>query len=402
MGKLWQVARYEYGKRVAKKSFIFSTLGVPVLMTIIIAISVISVLSGSTLPLAYVDPAGVIRESRVADPARPQHWIEAHPYNDEAAARADLEQGKISGYYVLPIDYPANRTLQLYYWNEEPSEIQQDDFQTLLQVNQAAGLDSAVQQRLLEGFTVKFRSSDGKREFDPRAWPNFVMPFVAAFFFFFATMSGGSYMLQAISDEKENRMIEVLSTSMKAEQLVGGKALGLIGVSLTQLLIWIAALGIGLAIAAPYFTPLQQIVVPWELLGIVALYFIPAYALIAGMMTAIGAAVPELRQAQQVEGILNLFFVFPFFFVSLLFINPDSPILVALSLFPTTSFLTLTFRWGLTIVPAWQWIASWLILVLTAGGSIWVAARIFRIGMLRYGQPITLKGILSILQGTNE
>ncbi|MCZ7666086.1 MAG: ABC transporter permease [Chloroflexi bacterium] len=105
---------------------------------------------------------------------------------------------------------------------------------------------------------------------------------------------------------------------------------------------------------------------PWSLILIVVLFFLPAYALVAGMMATIGSAVGELQQAQQISGILNLLFLLPFFFMGLFFAAPESPVLVALTFFPTTSFLTVMMRWGMSTMPVWQVVVSWLILVGTA------------------------------------
>jgi len=128
------------------------------------------------------------------------------------------------------------------------------------------------------------------------------------------------------------------------------------------------------------------------------LYFIPAYALIASMMIAIGSAVSEMSQGQQIAGMLNLLFFVPYFFFATVFANPNSPLLVALTLFPTTAFITITMRWGVTVIPLWQLIASWIILAASAGSGIWIASRVFRAGMLRYGQPLPLQGVLAALR----
>jgi len=73
--------------------------------------------------------------------------------------------------------------------------------------------------------------------------------------------------------------------------------------------------------------------------------------------------------------------------------------MVALTIFPTTAFLMIVMRWGATVVPVWQLAASWVLLVATAGLSVWAAARIFRIGMLRYGQPLDLRAAWRAVRG---
>jgi ABC-2 type transport system permease protein len=208
-----------------------------------------------------------------------------------------------------------------------------------------------------------------------------------------AVMSSAGYLLQAVTTEKENRTMEVMITSMTPGQLVTGKAIGLMAVSLTQLAIWVLAVVVALVVGAQFLASLRAARVPWATLGIAAAYFCPAYVLVAGVMIAIGSMVTETRQGQQIASIVNLSFTLPFFFIVLMVANPNSPILVALTLFPTTAFLTVTMRWSLTVVPAWQLVLSWLLLVTTAGLSVWAASRVLRAGMLRYGQRLDLRAV---------
>jgi ABC-2 type transport system permease protein len=129
-----------------------------------------------------------------------------------------------------------------------------------------------------------------------------------------------------------------------------------------------------------------------------ALFFLPSYALISAVMVAIGGAVTELQQGQQVAGILNLFFMLPLFLTMILFQDPGHPVVVAMTLFPTTAFMTVSLRWGLGTVPLWQLGVSWVLLVATAVFMVWAAARVFRAGMLRYGQPLTLKAAVAVIR----
>jgi len=229
--------------------------------------------------------------------------------------------------------------------------------------------------------------------------PSFLVPFVVAFFLFFAISTAGGYLLQAMTEEKENRTMEILATSVSPEQLMAGKALGLIAVSLTQILIWLTALFSGLWIAGRFISELQGLQLPWDMVIVAILYFLPSFVLVAGIMIAIGGVVTEQQQGQQIAGIINLLFIVPIFFLALIFENPESPLLVGLTLFPTTAFLTVMLRWGMTSVPLWQLVLSWVLLTLSALGSIWVAAKVFRIGMLQYGQRLSLKTIIQALRG---
>lgn len=398
MHKLWLVAKHEYLRMVRRRSFLVGTLAVPALIAIVLGISIASsVGTRDDRPLGYVDLAGVVDAGAKPIAAGRGVQVEMRSFAGEAAARAALEEGAIQGFYVLPADYLSSGAVALFYWDDPPSDAVQGQFDDLLRGSLVAGLPEPEARLAARGLSLTVRASDGSREFSSRNWIAFVLPFVAGVFFMIAVMSSAGYLLQAVTTEKENRTMELMITSMTPGQLVTGKAIGLMAVSLTQLAIWALAVVICLVVGARFVESLRAARVPWAMLGIAVAYFIPAYTLVAGVMIAIGSTVSETRQGQQIASIVNLSFTLPFFFVALMVANPNSPLLVALTLFPTTAFLTVTMRWSLTAVPAWQMVLSWLLLVTTAGLSVWAAARVLRVGMLRYGQRLDLRAVLRAL-----
>ncbi len=394
MRNFWLVAKHEYLKIVRQKSFLWTTLGIPVLMLVVMGVSILIALGqrGDT-PLGYVDHTGVL-----ADPVQPplddnEEIVPMQAFESEEAARAALMDEEIQAYYVLLETYMQSGNVELYYLEDQPSESVQGDFESFLSANLIKNQPEAVRERLLEGTVLTMKALDGSQELDMENPIGFILPFATAFFFAFAVMTSAGYMLQAVTDEKENRTIEILITSLRAESLIGGKALGLMSVGLTQIAIWIGAAILILAVASPFVAFIQGVKLPWSLLGVIALFFLPAYTLTAGLMTGIGSIVTDLRQGQQFSGILNLLFMLPFFFVTILMAEPNHPLIIAMTFFPTTSFITITLRWGMATVPFWQLAISWIILVASALLSVWGAARLFRLGMLRYGQRLKLDEI---------
>jgi hypothetical protein len=103
---------------------------------------------------------------------------------------------------------------------------------------------------------------------------------------------------------------------------------------LSQIALWVITIVLGLVVGARYIEALQGVTVPWSLLLVVVLFFLPAYALVAGLMTAIGGVVTQVQQGQQIAGILNLLFLLPLFLIVLFLNNPNRPTVVALTLFP--------------------------------------------------------------------
>lgn len=399
MREFWLVVKNEYVKRVGKRSFFISTLGIPLL--VIILLSFTAILAGGSQtekPVGYIDQAGFLASGEALRIDRDSSTVVLRKYPDETSARASLEKGEIQAYYVLPEDYLQTRRVSLYYWYDAPTEAARREFDAFLRANLVAGQSEEVKQRLLAGSDLRIRSRDGQRELSGAGILNLVIPFMAGFLFVFSVMLSAGFLMKIVADEKENRTMEVMITSILPEQFIGGKAIGLMGVALTQMLIWVAILVLGLVSGAHFVEALQLVQIPWSFLLVVALFFFPAYALMAGLMTAIGASVTDVRHGQQIVGFLNVFFMLPYFFLALIFVNPDSPILVALTLFPTTAFVTVTLRWSMTAIPFWQLLSSWTLLVFAAGGSIWVSAKVFRAGMLQYGQELSLRSVYAAVR----
>jgi ABC-2 type transport system permease protein len=400
MRNFWLMARYEFLKRVRTRSFLLTTLGVPALILVIGIVGGVAASNQNDLPLGYVDHAGFLDQALYAEPTLGdmEDRLELIPYEDEAAARAALEAGTLQGYYLLPAGYPQNPQIETYYLGEQPRG---GDFADFVRANLLAQADlpAGAETWLLDGPAVTVRDLNSGRELGEDAFAAIFLPLIGGFFFFFAVMGSSGFLLQIVGDEKENRTMEILVTSINSLQLIGGKALGLIAVALTQITLWGVAVAVVIVVVSQFVDFLANLTMPWSFLLIMVLYFLPSYALIAGMMTIIGSATTELQQGQQIAGILNLLFIAPFFFFILIFSNPNSPLLTVMTLFPTTSFLTVAMRWGVTGVPTWQLVTSWLLLVATAAVSIWIAARVFRLGMLRYGQRLQMREVIAALRG---
>jgi ABC-2 type transport system permease protein len=128
---------------------------------------------------------------------------------------------------------------------------------------------------------------------------------------------------------------------------------------------------------------------------IMALLFLPAFVMVAAMMSTIGAIMTEMREAQQISGIFSLLFTIPFYAMSTIMTNPNSTLAIILSYFPPSAPITVLLRMGLTTVPTWQIALNILILVIFAVLSVWLAGRAFRLGMLQYGKRLSLKDLFS-------
>ncbi len=400
MRNLWLIAKHEYRQTALKRAFLVLTFGLPLLLVGLIVVAVMVEESGaSPLPVGYVDHSGKLDLARYAELPNPEDRVQLRAFADEPSAQAALKGEQVQAVFVFPADYPDTMQTDLYYLDSPPEGEVWSDLGDFVRLNLLADYPEDVRMRLLEGPEVTVQDLASGRTFSESGVINMVLPFIASFFLFFSTMSASGYLLGVVAGEKENRTMEVMVTSVTPGQLIVGKTLGLFAATLTQLAIYVLAGVVGLLIAGRFVPEIQQLQVPWAYIALVVAFFLPTYLLISGLMIAIGSSVAELEQGQQVAGLLNLLFIVPIFLTPLLFENPGSPPLVALTLFPTTAFLTVSLRWGLGTVPVWQLALSWVLLVATAALTIGAAARIFRMGMLRYGQPLNFKSALAAIRG---
>jgi ABC-2 type transport system permease protein len=396
MRNYWLVAKHEYRRTVVRRGFLIGTLAIPVAIAALIAlVIVVESMGADDRPIGYVDHAGLLEETR----APAESNVEIRAYTDREAATAALEAEEIQAFYELPADYLTTLETELTYLADEPDGDARGAFRDFVRLNLVASYPAEVQARLLSGPEITVEDVASGRTFGEDEIANIALPIMASIFFMVATMSAGGYMLRVVSDEKENRTMELMITSITPGQLVGGKALGLLAAALTQLSIYLVAAAIGLLIVAVRTPELQQLSMPWDYLAVMALFFFPAYALLAALMVAVGSAVTEFQQGQQVAAILNLLFLIPLFLLPFFFSDPGRPLVVLLTVFPPTAFMTVSLRWGLGTIPLWQLVLSWTLLSGTALFTIWAAARIFRVGMLRYGKALTLNGALVAVRG---
>lgn len=387
------IARQEYLKNVRKRSFLLATFGVPVLIIAMMGISILSSerSQGDPATLGYVDQSGVLA-SRLEDPG-----FRAFATTD--AASAALEAEEIRGCYVLSPDYVDSGKVELLYWDRQPSAALQARFDDFLKANLVEKLAPEVADRALAGpEDIVVRAADGSRQAESVGVLALILPFALGLFVSFALMSAASYLLRAVTDEKENRTIEIVTTSVSPKQFIAGKAAGLVGVALTQVILWALVVVAGLAVVSTFTDALAGIEIPWSLIGVMAAFFVPLFALAVALVVTLGVVVTDSRQGQQLVGVVNIAFLLPLFFSPLLGSSPDGPLMVILTLFPTTSLLALAVRWSATIIPLWQLLLSWVILVACAGVGFWAAPRVFSQGMLRYGRRMSLRGVIDAVR----
>jgi len=396
MNKFWRVAIHEYRRHVLRRRFLFALLSVPGLILVMILVGfMIATANRSDLPVGYVDQSGLL-----ANPLPPP---EPDPSNDPLAlvafqtqseAEAALESKEIQAYYLLPPDYQRTGRAQLFYVTELSSDAE-EQFADFLRLNLLRDQPEAVANRLISGDNLTVRTPDGSREMSERDWFNIFTPFAAGLAFIIAIFTTSGYLMQAVVEEKENRTIELLITSVSPFQMMAGKIIGIIGVGLTQIVAWLSVAFLAVLIGRSTFDWLQALTISPGFVGLMVVVMLPSFVLVAALMAAVGATVTEAREGQQVSGLFTLPVMVPYWFTYQIMSNPNGSLAIVLSYFPLTAPVALTMRAGFTALSLGEVLLSVGLLVLSAIAALWLAGRAFRLGMLRYGQRVNLRELFA-------
>lgn len=393
MRKFWLIFANEYKRHVLKKSFIFGVISMPLFMIVIIGISMLSVwLQFNDAPVGYVDPNHLLTNAvQLPDTDGKLFPVaQAEPFEDEASAKTALENGSIQTYFILSDDYLSTGKVTMVK-NSKTGTNASSDFGDFLVYNLVADLPGQTATRLTEGNNLIVRSLEGSRETGEDNWMGIILPVLAGVLFLIAVNISGNYLLQAVVEEKENRTMEILVTSVSPTQLMAGKVVGNMLVGLTQLAVWIVFAIIALKVAPAFIPDVQIPPIESSYLLLMAATLIPSFVMVAAAMGAIGATATESREAQQIAGWFTIPIMIPLWFISAIMLKPNGALSVGMSLFPLTAPIALPLRAVFTDIPVWQIIMTLAILCILAVFSVWLSGRIFRLGMLRYGKRVRLR-----------
>ncbi len=396
MTKFWLVAWHEYSRHVFRKRFLFALLSMPFLLALFVGLVILIIwMESNPTPIGYIDHSGLLANP-IPQPAVkwPERTVTMIPYNDENAAKVDLQAGKIQAYYILPADYLLAGQAEEYYV-KEPSGTTTEQFDSFLATNLLVNQPQNIARRILGGNQLIVQSADNSREASQERIVNIILPFLAGILFIIAMSTSSGYLMQAVVEEKENRTMEIMVTSVSPGQIMSGKILADIAVGITQLVVWGIFIVLILIFGRSYIPFLSGFSFSSETILVLIAVMVPAFIMICGLMAAVGATVTEASEGQQVMALFTIPVWIPYILIATFIQNPNSLLAVILSFFPLTSPMTIAIRIGFSNIPLWQIITSIIILVLSAIGAIWLAGRAFRLGMLRYGQKVRWKELLS-------
>lgn len=323
-------------------------------------------------------------------------------YRSTAAAEESLARGEIDGFLLIPEGYLRGEPTR-YVGSRPPTRATLDALQRTLRGALAQGADPAAAARLAAPARVTYESVDGE-VLGEETWlvVRALFPGILALVYCLAVFTGTGQMGSAVIREKEHRAMEMVLTSLHPASLVGGKVLGMALLSLTQLGTWavggLAAAGLFVTgrLGVPGFSPPGDAVL-WG-----ALLCVPGYLLYAVLAAGLGIIAGDEQNAQELAGGLGLVALGPLWLLGIVFLAPEGPFAVALSLFPLSAPTVLLVRMAISDVPPWQMATALSLLLASLFVAIWAVARVFRAAMLLYGQRLRPGQVLRALLADGE
>jgi len=227
----------------------------------------------------------------------------------------------------------------------------------------------------------------------------FLLPYVFSLLFWIAIISCSFTLLEGLGEEKENRIMEILLSSISTRQLLLGKVIGLGAAGLLQIIFWFisARFIVGLAsdTIGGMFSTLE---IPVRLIAFGIVYFILGYLLFGTLFAIIGAVVPTYREGQQLAFFIIPLGVIPLVLTPFFAENPSHPITHILTFFPISAPVTSMIRLGIGNISSWQLGLNMTIAVISIAGLLFLGAKVFRTFLLMYGKRPRLSEIIRCLR----
>jgi ABC-2 type transport system permease protein len=397
------VARRDYVRTVRRRGFVFGTALLPLGIAGFVLLSSLFMPAmapqpGRGAPLTLVNQSGLTLAVPAAAPVTVAELAEA-----DAALRA----GQIREYYVVPAEYPDEPTVERLVGPTQGPGI--DDLQRRMGQEQLlarllvasllsdAPLPPTTAARLMNPLDLRDTAANGEAP-APGFDASFMVPYAFTFLFVMSIFITSGYLLQSVTEEKENRVVEILLSSVPSLPLMAGKILGLGAAGLTQVAVWVATALAALPLIADRVPGLAGITISPLTLGLALVFFILGYLAYGAIFAAIGALAPGTREAQQYSGFFGFFAVVPLIFAGIFIADIGSPIVVALSLIPLTAPAAMLQVLALQSEPPWGLVlASLLSLTIFAALAAVAAARVFRATLLLYGARPSLRRIAAAI-----
>lgn len=446
--KISVIIAREYAIRVKKKSFILTTIFAPILMAAIFVVPMLIAAyseDGNRLDIKVSDNSGIVMP--YLENGETLLFEDASGISLDtlkAMARRDESLAVLS---ISPLDSNRNVTLSLYSEKQINADNQSHIrrmAEEAVEANKLAGYNIPGLEKIVEDIKPEVKvntflvddSPEGEKASKVEIY--MVIGYVASFLIYMFIFMFGGMVMRSVIDEKSNRIVEVIVSSVKPFQLMMGKIIGVAAVGLTQFLIWIVLTLALVSVAIPLFGPEEiiqgataqtdQVSAIMESSGVEAdavsaavpaaefesgaesfinalssinftqiiicflVYFLLGYLLYSGMFAAVGSAVDNEADTQQLSLPITVPLIVGLFIMLHTFQYPDSSLSFWASIIPFTSPMVMMARIAYG-VPFWELLLSISLLIVTFLLLTYISGRIYRIGILMYGKKASWKDL---------
>jgi ABC-2 type transport system permease protein len=413
----------EFLRRVRTKWFVLSTLLAPLIIVAFLGISGFAgylFARGDARIIAVIDETNVVAPELLAREGSQDVFELAE--GDETEVRAAVLAGRYDGYLYIP-QAVLDGGGELRYFSGSGGGLtlgsRLQDIVNRIVEDRRLALSEAPPEVLdiirtripLRTLTLTEAGETGDTTLASSA-----LGYLSGFIIYLAVFIYGSVVMQGVLEEKQSRVVEVMVSSVRPFELLMGKVLGIGAVGLVQMTLWAAILVgmmlVGGAAAGILLDPAtlglpadaaQSEVMaaagmnlPDISVGVFVwflLFFLGGYLFYASMFAAIGSAVEQQQDAQSLLIPIMMPIVFAFVFVTFIIESPNGSLAVIMSMVPLFSPILMVVRLAVTSVPFWQVMLSFALLAGTFVASVWISARIYRVGILMYGKKASVKDL---------
>ncbi len=433
MNKIILILQREYMTRVRKRSFWITTLITPLLITAIYAIPALLFFAGGDLKtIEVIDESNLFRDKFKSG----KDYAYTFKKASVTQAKADLKKNKVTALVHIPADIIDNPNGLEIFSEKSVGLNLQNDIENIVQAEvrnqrlKRAGIDTQIIEDNRVNVNAETYSLTEGQEKSSNTGVSMGLGYAIALLLYFVVFFSGSQVMNGVIEEKSNRIIEVIVSSVRPIELMMGKIIGVGLVGLTQFVLWIS-LTIAISSATTHFlkakleakakTELssqasQQQVdaaikqmseagpgskvmgvmdtigdLPWgKILTLFLFYYLGGYLFYSALFAAVGSAVESPQEGQQLIFPVTMPLIISIMLMSFIINEPDSKIAFWASIIPFTSPVNMMARIPFG-VEWWEIGLSMALLVVGFIGTTWLAARIYRVGILMYGKKVTLK-----------
>jgi len=411
--KVWAVIRREFVERVRTKWFWVSAILGPVLFAGIIVFQIMQSVGGGVRNIAIVDAGKLGYGTRIVEALGASRTIRAGGVKLSAAVLDSLttlvEAKQLNGFLIVDDSLPADGKAE-YRASNMSLQTTEELQRTLNRVVEKARLEGKGVNPAVVDWAQALRVTLDQKKCQrgactkESAGESFILAYVMAILLFMAILLYGVNVMSSVLEEKTTRIIEVLVSSLRPFQLMLGKVIGAGAVSFFQFVIWgvsarlLISLRVPIARALGADTASAQTMtlphIPFATLAVFMAFFLGGFLLYSSMFAAVGAMSSNEQEARQAQQPVTYLLMIAYLSIIGLTNDPSSTFAKTLSIVPFTSPIATPVRWTAGSMGTGELVLSLAMLVVGILGVTWIAARIYRVGILMTGKRPTIKELV--------